>query len=70
MLLAIGVDWESGFKIREFDNRTDYERVVRLISDIIVNEFEFKLDFDGLDMNIACIEEHYNKSEGGCFWVY
>ena len=62
---------ESGFKVRVriFNNRTDSERVVRLISDIIVNEFEFKLDFDGLDSDISCIEEHYKKSDGGCFWV-
>jgi GNAT superfamily N-acetyltransferase len=60
---------ELGFKVRVFNNRTDSERVVRLISDIIVNEFEFKLDFDGLDSDISCIEEHYKKSDGGCFWV-
>lgn len=60
---------ESGFKVRVFNNRTDSERVLRLISDIIVNEFEFKLDFDGLDSDIACIEEHYKKSDGGCLWV-
>ena len=60
---------ESRFKVRVFNNRTDSERVVRLISDIIVNEFEFKLDFDGLDSDISCIEEHYKKSDGGCFWL-
>ena len=60
---------ESGFKVRIFNNWTDSERVVRLISDIIVNEFKFKLDFDGLDSDVVCIEEHYMKSEGGCFWV-
>ncbi len=58
-----------GFKVRVFNNRIDSERVVRLISDIIVNEFEFKLDFAGLDSDIACVEEHYKKSDGGCFWV-
>ena len=60
---------ESCFKVRVFNNRTDSERVIRLISDIIVNEFEFKLDFDGLDSDIACIEENYKKSDGECFWV-
>jgi len=60
---------ESGFKVRVFNNRTDYEKVLRLISDIVVNEFEFKLDFDGLDSDISCIEEHYKKFDGGCFWV-
>jgi hypothetical protein len=60
---------ESGFKVRVFNNITDSERVVRLISDIIVNEFEFKLDFDSLDSDISCIEEHYKKSDCGYFWV-
>ena len=60
---------ELGFKVRVFNNITDSERVVRLISDIIVNEFEFRLIFDGLGSDISCIEEHYKKSDGGCFWV-
>jgi hypothetical protein len=42
--------------------------LVRLISDIILNEFEFRLDFDGLDSDISCIEE-YKKSNDGCFWM-
>jgi hypothetical protein len=54
---------ESGFKVKVFNNRTDSERVLRLVSDIIVNEFEFKLDFDGLDSDISCNEEHYKKSK-------
>jgi hypothetical protein len=60
---------ESGFQVRVFNNRTDSERVVKLISDTIVNEFEFKLDSDDLDADITFIEEHYKKSNGGCFWV-
>jgi len=55
-------------KIRVFQ-RTDSERVVELISDIIVNEFSFKLEFDYLDSDILAIEETYNKSDGGCFWI-
>jgi GNAT superfamily N-acetyltransferase len=55
-------------KIRVFQ-RTDSERVVELISDIIVNEFSFKLEFDTLDSDILAIEEIYNKSDGGCFWI-
>ena len=47
----------------------DSERVIELISDIIVNEFNFKLEFDTLDSDILAIEEIYNKSDGGCFWV-
>jgi ribosomal protein S18 acetylase RimI-like enzyme len=55
-------------KIRVFQ-RTDSERVVELISDIIVNEFSFKLELDTLDSDILAIEEIYNKSDGGCFWI-
>ena len=58
----------KGIKIRVFQ-RNDSERVVELISDIIVNEFNFKLEFDALDSDILAIEEIYNKSDGGCFWV-
>ena len=58
----------QGIKIRVFQ-RNDSERVIKLISDIIVKEFNFKLEFDTLDSDILAIEEIYNKSDGGCFWV-
>lgn len=58
----------QGIKIRVFQ-RNDSEKVIELISDIIVNEFGFKLEFDTLDSDILAIEEIYNKSDGGCFWV-
>ena len=58
----------QGIKIRVFQ-RNDSEKVIELISDIIVNEFNFKLEFDTLDSDILAIEEIYNKSDGGCFWV-
>ena len=58
----------QGIKIRVFQ-RNDSQRVIKLISDIIVNEFGFKLEFDTLDSDILAIEEIYNKSDGGCFWV-
>jgi GNAT superfamily N-acetyltransferase len=58
----------EGFKVRKF-NRRDSQGVIKLISNIIVNEFKFELEIDTLDSDIFCIEEHYNKSPGGCFWV-
>jgi GNAT superfamily N-acetyltransferase len=58
----------EGFKVRKF-NRRDSQGVIKLISNIIVNEFKFELEIDTLDSDIFCIEEHYNKSAGGCFWV-
>jgi hypothetical protein len=62
------IGMQSGFKVRVY-NETDSERAIKLISDIIVNEFNFKLDPDNLDSDIICIEGHYKKSDGGCFWV-
>jgi putative acetyltransferase len=56
---------QSRFKLRVFNETA----AMKLISDIIVNEFNFKLDPDNLDSDIICIEEHYKKSDGGCFWV-
>ena len=55
-------------KVRAFQ-KSDHGGVKEFISDIIVNEFKFKLDFDTLDSDILAIEETYRKSNGGCFWV-
>jgi putative acetyltransferase len=58
----------QGFKVRVF-HRRDQEKIIKLVSDILVNEFRFKLEFDSLDSDILHIKEHYSKSNGGCFWV-
>jgi GNAT superfamily N-acetyltransferase len=58
----------QGIKIRVF-HRNDSERVIELISDIIVNELNFRLEFNTLDSDILAIEGIYNKSEGCCFTV-
>jgi putative acetyltransferase len=58
----------TNIQIRLF-HKNDSERVLKLISDIIVDEFKFKLDFNYLDSDLLCIEKHYNNSDGGCFWV-
>jgi GNAT superfamily N-acetyltransferase len=57
-----------GVKVRVFQ-KSDSDKVREFISDIIVNEFKFKLEFDTLDSDILAIDETYNKSNGGCFWV-
>ena len=49
--------------------KSDFEKVLNLISDIIVNEFKFRLECNHLDSDLMCIEEHYNKPDGGCFWI-
>jgi GNAT superfamily N-acetyltransferase len=58
----------QGVKIRPFQ-KSDSDKVIEFISDIIVNEFKFKLEFDTLDADILAIEKTYNKSNKGCFWV-
>lgn len=57
------------FKVRVFDKVNDYQGVIRLISDVIINEFKFKLEFDSLDSDLLQIEKHYNEADGGSFWV-
>jgi GNAT superfamily N-acetyltransferase len=58
----------QGIRIRVFQ-RGDSEKVKEFISDIIVNEFKFKLEFDTLDSDILNIEQIYKESVGACFWV-
>jgi GNAT superfamily N-acetyltransferase len=58
----------QGINIRPFQI-SDSDIVIEFISDIIVNEFKFKLEFDTLDSDILAIDESYNKSNGSCFWV-
>ena len=58
----------QGIKIRSFQ-KGDSDKVREFISDIIVNEFKFKLEFDTLDSDILAIDETYNKFNRGCFWV-
>ena len=58
----------QGVKVRVFQNG-DSDKVKEFISNIIVNEFKFKLEFDTLDSDIIAIDKTYNKSNRGCFWV-
>ena len=57
------------FKVRVFDKGDDYQSVIKLISDVIINEFKFKLEFDSLDSDLLQIEKHYSEADGGSFWV-
>jgi GNAT superfamily N-acetyltransferase len=58
----------QGINIRPFQ-KSDSDKVIEFISEIIVNEFKFKLEFDTLDSDILAIDKSYNKSNGSCFWV-
>jgi len=55
-------------KVRIFQ-KSDNDKVKEFISDIIVNEFKFNLEWDTLDSDILAIDKSYNKSNGSCFWV-
>jgi GNAT superfamily N-acetyltransferase len=54
--------------VRELSDN-DLETVVNLIVDIVVNEFDIPLKLDGIDSDLQNINQHYNKDNGGCFWV-
>jgi len=58
----------QGISIRPFQ-KSDSDKVIEFISDVLVNEFKFKLELDTLDSDIYAIDESYNKSNGSCFWV-
>jgi hypothetical protein len=58
----------QGTNIRAFQ-KSDSDKVKEFISDIIVNEFKFKLEFNTLDSDILAIDKIYDKSNRGCFWV-
>ena len=58
----------QGPSIRVFQ-KSDSDKVKEFISDIIVNEFKFKLEFNTLDSDILEIDKIYNKSNRSCFWV-
>lgn len=50
-----------------YDN--DLKSAVSLIAYIVVNEFNFQLKMDGFDSDLLHLKQHYNKNNGGCFWV-
>jgi len=58
----------QGVKIRQFQGN-DSDKVKEFISDIIINEFKFKLEFDTLDFDILAIDKIYNRVNGGCMWI-
>ncbi|HEY7569870.1 MAG TPA: GNAT family N-acetyltransferase [Nitrososphaeraceae archaeon] len=58
----------QGINIRPFQEN-DFDNVKEFISDVIVNEFKFKLEFDTLDSDILAIGRVYNKLNRGCMWI-
>jgi hypothetical protein len=51
----------EGFKVRAF-NRRDSEGVIKLISDIIVNEFKFKLEIDSFYEITNLVSKHWSSN--------
>ena len=49
-----GLTLSQAINIRPFQ-KSDSDKVIEFISDIIVNEFRFKLEFDTLDSDILAI---------------
>jgi GNAT superfamily N-acetyltransferase len=58
----------QSFRVRELSDN-DLESVVNLIADIVANEFNIQLKLDGFDSDLLNLHQHYNKDNGGCFWV-
>ncbi len=58
----------QNYRIREYTN-DEMENILHFISDMIVDEFNITLDFDNLDSDLLNIMLHYNKDNGGCFWI-
>lgn len=56
------------YNIREY-KENDSESVFYFLYNILANEFNLNLDFDNLDSDLSDIKNHYNKDDGGCFWV-
>jgi hypothetical protein len=58
----------QSFRVRELSDN-DLKSAVNLIAYIVVNEFNFQLKLDGFDSDLLHLKQHYNKNNGGCFWV-
>lgn len=58
----------QNYRIREYNN-DESESVLHFISDMLVNEFGIALGFHDQDSDLLHIKQHYNKNDGGCFWV-
>jgi GNAT superfamily N-acetyltransferase len=56
------------YQIKEYKEE-DSENVYHFVSDMLVNEFKITLDLDNLDSDLVNIKQHYNKDDGGCFWI-
>jgi hypothetical protein len=56
------------YRIREYKG-DDSKNIFYFLYDILANEFNIALDLKYLDSDLLDIKNHYNKDDGGCFWV-
>ena len=67
-ILALIVYLLRNYQIREY-NDDDSKNAYYFLSGILANEFNIILDFQNQDSDLLDINNHYNKDDGGCFWV-
>lgn len=67
-MIKKGLTLSQRINIKPFE-KSDSDKVIEFISNIIVNEFKFRLEFDILDSDILAIDESYNNCNGSRFWV-
>jgi GNAT superfamily N-acetyltransferase len=58
----------QNYCIREFRDN-DSGKVLKFVSHMLANEFKIIIDYDNLDSDLLDIKKHYNRDDGGCFWV-
>src|ERR687889_285040 len=58
----------KNYRMREY-MEDDSQNVFNFLLDILTNEFKIVLDFENLDSDLLHIQQHYNKDDGGCFWI-
>ncbi len=54
------------YRIREYIEN-DSTGILKLVSDILVDEFNIAIDFNYLESDLLDIKSHYNKNDGSCF---
>lgn len=59
-MIKKGLTLSQRINIKPFE-KSDSDKVIEFISNIIVNEFKFRLEFDILDSDILAIDESYNN---------
>jgi hypothetical protein len=54
--------------LREFSDQNS-EYVLKFVLGMLVNEFKITLEYFNLDSGLLDMKNHYNKNDGGYFWI-